>query len=623
MIRTSNLIGDNRIGNVDYGLLKTLWDQPNNILPAKLKLGYPNPAGTAVWATGTTWVTGQNCIWPSSSSCLAFRAKQAIAAGQGTPISRPDIWELSIVPEMVQDSGDGTNFFRSYLGLPNGDVIRTASFEYGTYTEENFELQQANLSPHPYAGAATSASISVPTSHPSSRTFTTYTGVPLTVGQNYMFRGASGVYFMANVTSGGAGDGSGLVVSSTSNYFTGSYTSWSVWLWQAPSSMATTIPVGTNDPFAWYNGEYLRGTITTYGGALTFRHIKAALARAWRFHYTGGPNIANPPADVVIDTYHASDVSVQTDVVWATLSPGIHTWTQTVENSPTCPDPNNVNCRAYFRYSSNTNSSMTYAERIYWDKFTAVQSVGLEGESFGEVAWRFRDNVDAGDTAMWFPDHQGYRTSYGLIADKIFTVDGAVRNTISVDNVLNPYIFKYQSFTNCQLVQTGVVKHPQEASNMGNYSLTHTFTNKGVDYDWAITWLRAALITSGYNDMVTMNETFFNKIKAQNSIYMNRPADGTSTNMASDFKNQASYLFYSTNVTAPRKDLVLGLWMRVSDWRAGLSLSGASFVQDFSAAAGAKFYPYAYQNYITAVNEITSARGRLYLGRVIDANANL
>ena len=86
---------------------------------------------------------------------------------------------------------------------------------------------------------------------------------------------------------------------------------------------------------------------------------------------------------------------------------------------------------------------------------------------------------------------------------------------------------------------------------------------------------------------------------------------------------EVTFLLYVRCIT--NKDLVLAqAWPnKARDWRTGLPNVGTPFVQDFSGTAGWKFYPSAYTTYNVAINEILINEGRLLLGKITNANANL
>lgn len=395
----------------------------------------------------------------------------------------------------------------------------------------------------------------------------------------------------------------------------GALSGWNVFLGKRPQP--STVGVGQSSSYnlgaqniaVWHFGEFI-------GTGINHRSIKSTAGTGWTYVYISGPD---NPANVTIDMYNGSTITNQSTNVWQNLVWGKHRYV-----AISCASPStglSTNTSAWVYASTNTANVQSTSNIVNYDLFTAEIQCGIQDpQSAGEVAWRFKLNGSA-HTTQWWPYH-------GVVTDrgdaKQFLIDNVLINYNTINGVTNPYLYKYQNFTTAKVVQSGAIIHPQDPGDFATYSSMHILNKQGVQWDVSVTWLKAAFIETGYNNMVSLGEAFFNKAKSEGGTYMNRPSDNTSVNMASNFKNLSSYLFYSTSGSSPVKNLVLGqLWPDITNWRAGLPNSGTSFMQDFTGAGGAKFYPFVYSSYVTTPGENVRIRGWHYLGSWIDANSNL
>lgn len=690
-----------------FGLLADLVNQPGNgSSNIKIKLASTHvPATYGNWASGQNYGVGEIRAYPSGSPLL-WKVVNAISSAPAntTPpysvtngvVSFNSDWELDIAFDMIQDSGDGTNYFRTTLQKSVDGFIRLNNFQYGTYTTTQFNRAASNYettgglittsassiasntavpsSKSFTAGtglsqffasttlnASYSNTFSIPTTHPTLSNHTIGAGLDVSEGSTLTFYGDASNFFVFVVTlynsetgvatgfstmhlgsgsfstwtikkevllyfkwQGGAVDFYALLQTydsgtgaATANMIAsanpaGALTNWNISYGKRPTaptaSQGTNYNAGGQNLAVWHFGTF-------FGTALAHGSVKSTAGTGWLYIYLSGPD---SPANVTIDTYNGSTVTNQSTAVWSNLTFGYHRF---VAISTTSPSGSSSNTVPWIYASTNTANILSYVEQINYDLFTSSVDIGLQDpQSAGELAWRFKLNGSA-HTTQWFPYH-------GTVTDRsdsrIFTVDGVVIDTETLSSVTNPYLYKYQSFSVAKITQEGAVTHPQDAGDFADYASVHTLNRYGIDWDISMTWLKSALIETGYNNMVSLAQTWFNKIKSEDGVYMNRPADNTSVNMANDFKNQQSYLFYSTSGSADLKDLVLALyWPDITNWRAGLSGAGTSFVQDFSGSSGAKFYPFAYTSYTTTIGETSRIRGRMYLGKWTDANSNL
>lgn len=510
--------------------------------------------------------------------------------------------------------------------------------------------------------ASFSSTFSIPTVHPNITTYSIGTGLTIAEGDTLTFYGNASNFFvftvykynsLTGVVSGfstmhvGSGSfstwtvkkevllyfkwtggavqfycllqtyNSGTGASTANLIFTnaasGSLSGWNISYGKRPAplttSQSTNFNVGGQNLAVWFTGEFT-------GTSLTHRSVKSTAATGWTYIYISGPSAGTP--NVTIDLYNGTTITAQSTVVFDNLAYGTHRF---VAVAITSPSGLSTNTAPFVYGSTNVANFLSYQEQVNYDLFTPTVNIGLiDPQSAGEQAWRFKLNGSA-HTTQWFPYH-GVMTGRGI--SKSFVVDGVTIDVDTISSAINPYLYKYQDFTTATLNQTGAIIHPQDAGDFANYSCIHYFDRSGLYYDLSVEWLKATYIETGYNNQVSLAQTWFQKIKSESGVYMNRPADNVVANMASDFKNQTSYLFYSTSLSADLKDLVLAqYWPDVLNWRGGLPNAGTSFVQDFSGTAGAKFYPLAYVGYVTTIGEVTRIQARHYLGKWIDANTNL
>lgn len=595
------------------GLFTELLQQPNNRSEnIKVKVFYPEAPNSGLWNDVTPYTKSNTVNWPNAASPLVFRANKNVTGGSNPLINTTD-WDLVSGLDFIQDSGDGINFFRYKIGWQLDEFNRIKGLEYGTYAETNYELSTSNCLTDGFLGTSTT-SHSIPTALGQSRTLTIPAGLNIQIGASITIKQAHNRYYIMTVTAYDNGTG---VMSGTCDFFTssGTFAAWNIYSYRVAGFIGATVPTGTNDLSGIANGEFLKGTFTT--GALFFRHATGAGGKGWLFHYTGGPNIANPPADVIIDTYDPSGVA-KLSLVWRDLLSGNHTFTQTIVTSPSGASTNTT---AYFRASSDTVTSVTYSSRYHYDVFTASLVLSTGSDSFGELAYSFRLDANPSDTPQWFPDHDAVLTGVGLT--KIYKVNGAEINIDTTSPEVNPYMYKYTTCLNCSLQQTGQVVHPQSGA-AADYESTHSLDKYGILYDVELTWLQAVLIGTGYNNMVSMREQWFDRMKTGGGDYIDRDPD-QSVNLTAEQIDLDNYIFYSTNVGAPDKDIAIAqFWVNKAEaWRTGLASRGTSYLQDFSGTTRTKFYPFVYQSYVTTPAETSRVNTRIYLGNYIDANSHL
>lgn len=415
---------------------------------------------------------------------------------------------------------------------------------------------------------------------------------------------ATGKNFYCLVQTYDNGTGS-LVVNSVANTSSITNADWTISRAKTPNNptSSTALFFNNSNTTAYSVGHWMLGSFT--GDRLVMRSEKDSRGLDWEYVYLHGdePNI---PANVIVSTYNATPLSGQLTNVFTGLTKGTHYFMAVSKVAAS-----GTNTRAWINSDTDVGFS-SFSEHYEYDTFTPIVIAGPSGgESFGEIAYSFRD-TDGSDTPQWLPEHSNILTTYGT--SKTLTIDGAI---VSLSDENAPYMNKFRDVTsNVQLLQTLDIQHPQAIGSMGTMNVTHKFDRNGLYYKIIQTWSQAGLITTGYNNMVFLGDAWFNKVLCEDLQVINRPADLTSENLTASQESQRSYLFYSTGAD-PLNDYVIGLAFpnKTRDWRIGGANRGVPFIQSFSAGAGnAKFYPHIYSNYAFVVDEVMTVEGRLYLG---------
>jgi hypothetical protein len=147
----------------------------------KVKISYVgNPAVKGNWDNVTAYGAGELRAYPSGSPIMwRVKSDQSVSAGEGPPISNSK-WEMAVGIDMLQNMGSG-KWARTTMQRDEGSWIKMGPVQVGTYTTTKFSYAPVISN---YVGAAattnlstSSTSISIPTSHPSSRTITIGTGL--------------------------------------------------------------------------------------------------------------------------------------------------------------------------------------------------------------------------------------------------------------------------------------------------------------------------------------------------------------------------------------------------------------------------------------------------------------
>lgn len=399
-----------------------------------------------------------------------------------------------------------------------------------------------------------------------------------------------------------------LTFNSINNTGTTTNSDWTIYI---SAKQPSSIPASNNSR---YNGTQSNNPFGTYGlwhmkmfqgNRLIHNSTKANNGTGWVYIYVDGPDLSSPPSDVEIDTYNPIIIS-QGTLTFDNLTSGVHT---IIAFSKVSASGSSTNTRPYID-AGTTTPNHSFLEQYNYDVFTPTITLGARGgESFGEIAWRFRD-VDVGDATHWLPEHSGIITTE--LVSKSLLIDGVV---VDMSDENAPYQLKFKDASIALLTQSLKIVHPQATGDMGSMATTHSFGSKGVDYIIQVTWAQAGLIETGYNNMIFLGEAWFNKVLGQDAQVIVRPPDNTSENLSESEAGQQSYLFYSTG-TSPLEDYVIGqFWANPArDWRTGLPNVGIPFIQDFTGSANAKWYPVAFSNYPFAQDEAVIVQGKLFIG---------
>lgn len=172
------------VGGANFGLLSDLWDQVGN-LSANIEgrtfyIGSPATKGN--WNSSTAYGQTELRAYPSGAPMM-WRVKngQSVSSGEAPPPDNSK-WEPAVGFEMVQDMSNGKRV-RTTLQIDEGGEIKQGPVEVGNYALSRFSDNQS-LPPNyvgngPITISTSTTSITIPTSHPGSRTITIGTGLTI------------------------------------------------------------------------------------------------------------------------------------------------------------------------------------------------------------------------------------------------------------------------------------------------------------------------------------------------------------------------------------------------------------------------------------------------------------
>lgn len=328
----------------------------------------------------------------------------------------------------------------------------------------------------------------------------------------------------------------------------------------------------------------------------------------WRIIITEGPSAGN---EYTIDTYNAVFASNQSFVVANDLAPSTSAGYGFIAFSITSPSGSSTNTNAGVRHSTNTANPQSFTYRSYVDVFTQTIPIAGQGDSSGELAWRFKRDGTA-DTDYWLPDHNFDRVSFEN-EEPVFSVDGLV---IAKDDIITSEMaYRFQPITSIKITQDIDVRHPDEAGSAGTMITEHTLDNLGLYYNLQIIPVWGWAISTGYEHMISFPESggnrWFNTMTTDTQEVFTWPGGTSPVNLTSDQIGWQSALFESTQSSyTGNQEIQLALWVDSRTfWRIGESGKGQDTV---GYSAGPKLYPRPFDTYVLSVPR--TIEGRLKAG---------
>lgn len=556
--------------------------------------GTPNYEGQTLAGTVAGAITvvspGSNTSFTANTGLSLTNAVSlgSYVGNLNIPTGQPLTIEIEITPGLSINEGDqitfegnATNFFVAVVlsyDATYGSLKCVTTMHAGTGTFGSWTLRKEQL------------------------IYVTWNAAPTTI------------WFYATVQTYNAGSGAITVKIVTSSGNT-TQSTWTMAFGKRPAA-PTTAQASRLDTVSQKFGNYFFIEFT--GTEIQLAHVKDPSGTGWRGIYVSGPDSLTPPDDVIVDTYGASFTTGNFTTAFTNLKYGTH---RVFFTSITSPSPASTNTGAWI-YSRVNNDFSTSRINVNTQSFNSLLSVVPAGDSAGELAWAFR-KAGTADTFYRLPDHNFDLTLFGR--NRQFVVDNVIIDTTTINGLTNPYLYQYVPFTSFYLTQQVDIFHPDEVNIMGTLQSVHVLSKYGLLYDVLVTWLQSAELTDSYNNMLAMGQNFYQRAKASNGVYIDRPAQGTVQPLTANQIDQDQYIFYSTSQTAPQANIaVVQKWLNAAAaWRTGLPRRGISNISYFSGATGSKFYPMPFTNYIAQVNEQFRIITQLYVGNFENANQKL
>lgn len=394
-----------------------------------------------------------------------------------------------------------------------------------------------------------------------------------------------------------------LAVNSVKNTGSATVSDWTL-------SIAKEVTDPTSSQMTQINGldaEAVGYWFVVNGTGTGFEHMCTVDNRGtgFRYIYADGPLIANPPPDVIIDTYNATLISSSAKVIFDDISVGTHKFFAV---SITSPSGLSSNTRTWAKASTNSSNVQTLNQYYNIDTFTRDFEVCGHGQSVGELAFRFRENADAGDGFSWLPFHGSF-TETAIHTFIINNVTINVQNNFTTG--LNPYALKYVPFVEFNLNQVGNMIHPQAVGNLGSYISTHIINKNGADFSGTFTWTVDTFRTVGYVNMLFLAKQFAKRIKFnKTSIIYNTPqgAEPDTIINTADL-NPGSVLCYNDGSGILGENNYA-----FANYNAGTSLPWASaFINNYDSTYN-KLYPVSNSNEIIPAGRVEVIKSKWYLG---------
>jgi hypothetical protein len=698
-------------GEVVSTLRQLLYDQTGNFTNnIKVRIAWNGQDSTGkyagVWSSSTSYTALDRVRYPAAASPWVFRVINSVSSGGNPPftisadgsVTYNSDYAIEVGIEMLQDSGDGINFYLYQIGFNGDDFIRDRKYSRCTNATSRVTLVSKNMD-NGFDIANSASTITMPSALGQTRSAVIQTGlpysdkvnvgsctdsitIPATTGalvyQNITF--APGVTIPVETTIKIENSASNFIVgvvcrrnnttgltyiSYINPVGSGTFTSWTVYTggflsihWtsdvagsyfylfidtynsvtgaldgtvvgyrgaassrtnfqikrgkQVPavtsSQQDAIIPTTLSDPAGGQKyGYFFTGSMT--GTSLSHLSLKRANGQSARYIFED----ASIP-EVVVDTYNATTITGQSSLVLDNVPFKYGLKFIVIYEASTNVASTNQTANVYF--STATANRKSNDNDVNIDVTTDTLGITVPGDSMGEYAYRLNAGV-------WDPDHNGDITNIGR-SNRVFTVDNIVIPHDTIRGDLNPYMYKFQTFTEATLDQILSVVIPVSGT-MATKTTKHTLNKRGVRPQISPLWLQSGTITTGYNGMLHLGEAFFQKVKTELGEYILRPADNTSANLTSSQQANKAYIFYSTSASTPQRDVAIV--MEYDDpqqiFRKGEANSGTPFIQDFSGVNGAKFYPFAYSGYVFGINETWDIDYILYMGNFPNANSNL
>lgn len=288
--------------------------------------------------------------------------------------------------------------------------------------------------------------------------------------------------------------------------------------------------------------------------------------------------------------------------------------------SITSPNTNSTNTIATADFSTNGSNIPTNNYLVDRDVITVVQNLAGGGDSSGEFAYQFH-LASSGSTGYYTPDHNYDRVNFGR-SNRVFTVDGVVVDVSALQT--NPYSGRFLPITTFSLDQTVEVIHPVDGK-VADMTTHHFFDRYGLGWTKPVfSNLLSLTISTGYTNMFRMSDSFFQKMKTGNGLYVSRPeGDTTPIDLDNGEDEQRSYLLYSTKLTTPFKDYAIATdWGTdyKTSWRQGESGKGTFSLVGYSG--GPKLYPYMFNSFTIPANYKLGGAMRILVGYWVDANSH-
>lgn len=156
------------------GLIKELYQQSGNSgTDIRISLR-PISDSQGDWSANVAYSANEIRTFPTGSE-LYWISNQSTAEGE-SPYTNPEKWDIAMGVDFVQDIGGG-KWSRVTLQRNIDSWVRLNSFEIGTYATASWFDTETNYTANVVISQTSATTNSVPTTHPSSRTFTIATGL--------------------------------------------------------------------------------------------------------------------------------------------------------------------------------------------------------------------------------------------------------------------------------------------------------------------------------------------------------------------------------------------------------------------------------------------------------------